>query len=116
MLANIATKKRCNKKVEVKQDKHEHEESEAGETQQEGEGERAEVNTNETVYCICSSDSCTGPMILCDNEACSIEWFLSTALDSKDLQEANGKKITFYPDFIIINSSHITFPVTIISS
>ena len=73
MLADIATKKRRNKKVKVKEDKEEHEESETGESQQEG--ERAEVSTNETVYCNCSSDSCTGPMILCDNEACSIEWF-----------------------------------------
>lgn len=47
------------------------------EEQQNVPGPSIEIDDNEPVYCICSGYSLLhlGPMILCDNESCSIEWY-----------------------------------------
>lgn len=104
-----ATKKRKRRsKNQVKAEAEETRESEEDGDQaeaQDNQGEN-EADENEPVYCICSGIS-WGPMIMCDNEACSIEWFHFSCVGVKKAQK--GKWYVFLRRFAILSITFFLF-------
>lgn len=67
-------RKRRRAKQQMVKAKGENSDSDEEDQETDNNAKTTEADENEPVYCICGSIS-NGPMVECDNEACSLEWF-----------------------------------------